>query len=309
MRIAIVTPAYNVAAYIATTLRSVLRQTHEDWSMVVVDDGSGDGTGAIADAFASRRLRVVRQSNQGVSASRNAGLNQVDGEAVLFLDADDWLAPDALERLAAALASDPRAVGAVGAYVRVGVDGQTSGLVAPASGGLLRPLLIRNRFINGGHVLLRRTAVTAAGGFRTDLSFGEDWEYWVRVALGGAFVAVPGRAPTLFALDRAGGAYRRLAADPASFIKCLDAIHANPGLIGHLSKAERNRLRRMGEAEAYWVLGREMIRHGPRPEAWRWLLRSAAIHPTMRGVIRLVTSGLVPGLPPSWRGPFRPYVQ
>ncbi len=307
MRIAIVTPAHNVAAHIATTLRSVLRQTHDDWTMVVVDDGSDDSTGAIAREFVNRRLRVVRQSNQGVSAARNTGLRHVDGDAVLFLDADDWLAPDALERLSATLEDAPWASGAVGPYAQVGEDGRARRPVPAASGALLRPLLIRNRFINGGHVLLRRQAVTAAGAFRTDLSFGEDWEYWVRVAQTGEFAAVRGAEPTLFALERAVGAYRSLAADPAAFIKCLDAIHANPGLAEHLPERERMRLRRRAEAEAYWVLGREMVRHGLRPESWRWLLRSALVCPTTRGVARVVASGLAPGLPPSWRGPFRPY--
>jgi len=307
MRIAIVTPAHNLAAHIATTLRSVLRQTHGDWTMVVVDDGSDDSTGAIAREFVNRRLRVIRQPNQGVSAARNTGLRQVDGDAILFLDADDWLAPDALERLSATLEDSPWASGAVGAYARVGPDGRAGRPVAAASGDLLRPLLVRNRFINGGHVLLRRHAVEAAGTFRTDLSFGEDWEYWIRVAQIGEFAAVRGTEPTLFALERATGAYRSLAGDPAAFMKCLDTIHANPGLAARLAEPERHRLRRRAEAEAYWVLGREMVRHGFRPESWRWLLRSALVCPTTRGLARLVASGLAPGLPPSWRGPFRPY--
>lgn len=307
MRIAIVTPAHNVAAHIATALRSVLRQTHEDWTMVVVDDGSDDSAGAIAREFINRRLRVIHQPNRGVSAARNTGLRHVDGDAVLFLDADDWLAPDALERLSLTLEDSPWAAGAVGAYARVGPDGRAGRPVPAASGALLRPLLIRNRFINGGHVLIRRQAVEAAGTFRTDLSFGEDWEYWVRVAQGGEFAAVRGSEPTLFALERASGAYRSLAADPAAFIKCLDAIHANPGLADHLPAPERHRLRRRAEAEAYWILGREMVRHGLRPAAWQWLLRSALVCPTTRGVVRLIASGLAPGLPPSWRGPFRPY--
>lgn len=307
MRIAIVTPAHNVAPHIATALRSVLRQTHDDWTMVVVDDGSTDNTGAIAREFANRRLRVVRQDNLGVSAARNTGLRHVDGDAVLFLDGDDWLAPDALERLARTLDASPWAIAAVGAYARVDAAGHAHAPVKPAEGALLRPLLVRNRFINGGHVLLRRDGLTTAGGFRTDLSFGEDWEFWVRVAMQGEFAAVRGGDPTLFALDRAGGAYRKLAADPDAFMTCLSAIHTNPDLIGHLDAADRDQLRRRAESEAYWVLGREMIRHGVRPNAWPWLFRSATACPTTRGFARLAASVLLPGLPSSWRGPFRPY--
>lgn len=307
MRIAIVTPAHNVAPHIATTLRSVMRQTHDDWTMVVVDDGSSDNTGAIAREFANRRLRVIRQSNLGVSAARNAGLRLADGDAVLFLDGDDWLAPDALERLAATLDASPWAIAAVGAYARVGASLRPGAPVKPPSGALLRKLLVRNRFINGGHVLMRRDALAAAGGFRTDLSFGEDWEFWVRLAMQGEFAPVFGGDPTLYALDRAGGAYRRLAVNPEAFMTCLDAIHSNPGLIGHLDAADRDQLRRRAESEAYWVLGREMIRHGVRPDAWPWLFRSATICPTTLGFARLAASVLLPGLPSAWRGPFRPY--
>jgi len=307
MRIAIVTPAHNVAPHIATTLRSVMRQTHADWKMVVVDDGSSDNTGAIAREFVNRRLSVIRQPNQGVSAARNVGLQAVEGDAILFLDADDWLAPDALERLAATLDSSPWAVAAVGGYARVHAAGHVGAPVRPAAGALLRSLLIRNRFINGGHVLLRRHEAIAAGRFRTDLSFGEDWEFWVRVAMQGEFAAVPGVDPTLYALERAGGAYRRLAVEPAAFMTCLDAIHGNPDLIGHLDAADRDQLRRRAEAEAYWVLGRELIRHGARPHAWPWLFRSATTWPTTRGFARLAASLVMPGLPSSWRGPFRPY--
>ena len=174
MRIGIVTPAFNVAPFIAETIRSVLAQTHRDWAMVVVDDGSTDGTGDVVLGFRDPRLQLVVQPNAGVSAARNRGAAAlVDCDAMLFLDGDDVLAPFALSTLAAALG--PRAVAAVGAYERGGR------VFLPASGDLLERLLVRNLFVNGGHVLVRRDAVQP---FRADLCYGEDWEFWVRLALG-----------------------------------------------------------------------------------------------------------------------------
>ncbi len=307
MRVAIIIPAHDVAGHIATALRSVMRQTHADWRAVVVDDGSCDSTGAIAQEFTNRRLHVVRQANQGVSAARNAGLREVDGDAVLFLDADDWLAPDALERLVAALRAAPWAVASVGPYARVGTDGRAGRIVRPYGGDLLRELLVRNRFLNGGHLLIRREAIGWAGAFRPDLAFGEDWEYWSRLALFGPFAADRGDEPVLHALDRADGAYRRLAADPAAFMACLSAIHANPMLRDRLGPATRTALRRKAEAEAGWILAREMVRHGAWREGGHWLWRSATANPTLRALVRLTALCLAPGLPPSWRGPFRPY--
>ena len=73
MRIAIVTPAFNVAPYIGDAIVSVLAQTHRDWTMAVVDDGSTDATAAVAARFAYPGMRLLRQANAGVSAARNRG--------------------------------------------------------------------------------------------------------------------------------------------------------------------------------------------------------------------------------------------
>ena len=308
MRIAIITPAFNVAPYIETAIRSVLAQTHRDWTMVVVDDGSSDDTAALARATTTDpRLRLLLQPHQGVSAARQAGLRGTDAEAVLCLDADDWLAPTALERLADALAAAPEAVAAVGAYARVTPEGVTGRTVVPAGGDLLRPLLVRNRFINGGHVLVRRTAVDAAGPFRADLAFGEDWEFWCRLAQHGYFVPLPDPAPVLFALNRPQGAYRRLAADPGAMTRCLDAIHGNPALADWLDPPTRAHLRRQADAEAFWILGREMTRHGAGRQAHAWIWRSLRARPRLRAAARLLVAHAAPLLPGAWRGPFRPY--
>ena len=174
MRIGIVTPAFNVAPYIGDTIRSVLDQTHRDWTMVVVDDGSTDGTASVVQAFSDPRLKLISQTNAGVSAARNCGAAALqDCDSVLFLDGDDTLAPFALATLAAALT--PATVAAAGAYERGGR------VFKPALGDPLERLLVRNLFVNGGHVLIRREAVQL---FRTDLRYGEDWEFWVRLALG-----------------------------------------------------------------------------------------------------------------------------
>ena len=93
MRIGIVTPAFNVSPFIGETIVSVLAQTHGDWTMVVVDDGSTDETASVVRGFDDPRLRLVSQQNAGVSAARNRGAVALDCDAVLFLDGDDGLAP------------------------------------------------------------------------------------------------------------------------------------------------------------------------------------------------------------------------
>ena len=87
--ISIVIPLYNNASYIVRALRSVLRQTFQDYKVIVVDDGSTDGSGALAAAVDDVRIRVIRQENGAVSAARNRGIRETHGELIALLDADD----------------------------------------------------------------------------------------------------------------------------------------------------------------------------------------------------------------------------
>lgn len=98
----VVIPAYNAEAYLADAVASVLAQTCGDWECLVVDDGSTDGTGALADRLASgdARLRVIHQPNAGLGGARNAGVSESRGKWILYLDADDVYHPQTLARLA-----------------------------------------------------------------------------------------------------------------------------------------------------------------------------------------------------------------
>ena len=305
MRIDVVTPAFNVAPYIGTAIRSVLAQTHQYWTMTIVDDGSTDDTAAVIAGFSDPRLRVIRQPNAGVSAARNRGLEMTNADAVLFLDADDWLSPDAFSILAAALAADPAAVAAVGPYQRVPdqAPNSRSRIWHPASGDLLRSLLVRNLFANGGHLLIRRNMLVAAGRFQPDLRYGEDWEYWVRLSCLGSFTAARSLAPLLFVRERHGGAYFGMAARPESFVPCMEAIFDAPALKARFPAAELASLRRRAEAENDWIVGRELIRHGRPLEGRQFLRRSVRAAPCLRRLALLAAGSL----PIFQIGPFRRY--
>jgi glycosyltransferase involved in cell wall biosynthesis len=307
MRIDIITPAYDVAPYIGDAIRSVLAQTHRYWTMTIVDDGSTDETAAIAATFDDPRIRLLRQRNAGVSAARNLGLVASNAEAVLFLDADDWLSPDALATLAEALRTAPNAIAAVGPYQRVvgGTPDHVQGgrICPPASGDLLKSLLVRNLFANGGHLLIRRHKVETAGTFNLSLTYGEDWEYWTRLACFGSFAAAPGRTPLLFVRERHDSAYRGMAARPESFVPCMDAIFNAPALRSRFSAPDLASLRRAAEAENDWIVGRELIRHGKAPEGRHFLRRSIRAAPGLKRLALLTAACL----PMTRLGPFRSY--
>lgn len=305
MRIGIVIPAWNVAVYLGKALASVLAQTHADWRLVVVDDGSTDDTAAVVAAFADARTSLVQQANAGVSAARNRGLDALDdaAEAVLFLDGDDWLAEDALARMVAALRVGRGAVAAVGPCA-IGAR-----VRRVASGDVLERLLWRNRFANPGQVLIRRAAAVRAGPFRHDLRYGEDWDYLVRLATLGRFAPVAGAAPVLHVRVRPGGASRRYGHDPDAFRACLDAIFANHALGDRFSLMRLAGLRVRAEAESKWVIGRELIRCGDLVHGRAWLRRSLVAQPSARRLALLAAAHALSVLPTPLRGPFVPYAE
>jgi glycosyltransferase involved in cell wall biosynthesis len=299
LRIDVVIAACDMAPWIGTCLASLLDQTHAEWTAIVVDDGSRDGTAAVVGCFRDPRIRLLRQLNAGVSAARNRGLAEIGGDAVLFLDADDWLAPDALARMAAALARHPDAAAVWGRFAlmaeRASPGDTPQRVIRPRLRGAdaLPALLVGNCFANGGHVLIRRCAAARTGRFNTRLSFGEDWEYWVRLALVGPLLPVPGAAPLLFVRQRDGGAYRSRAADLGAFVPASLAIFHNPEVRARLSERRLQSLQRAGQAEKAWIAGRVTLQMGDRDEALALLRWSVRHRPTLRRIVLLLALHLL----------------
>ena len=113
--ISVVIPAYNATATLAETLRSALRQTHAELEVIVVDDGSKDGTRAMAESFAAEdpRVRVISKANAGVAAARNTGIDAARGDFIAPLDADDLWHPDKLRLQLERFTNGPPSLGLV----------------------------------------------------------------------------------------------------------------------------------------------------------------------------------------------------
>lgn len=96
--ISVIMPVYNTKQYLEQAIESVLYQTYQDWELILVDDGSTDGSGEMCDVYAKKdcRICVIHQNNKGVSGARNTGMKHVSGEFIQFLDSDDWLYPETL---------------------------------------------------------------------------------------------------------------------------------------------------------------------------------------------------------------------
>lgn len=106
--ISVVIPLYNKKESVAHTLECVLNQTYQEFEVVVVDDGSTDGSAKVVEGFVDERIRLIRQENGGVSAARNRGIKEAVSEYVAFLDADDEWKPEHLQTLVGLMEKYPQ---------------------------------------------------------------------------------------------------------------------------------------------------------------------------------------------------------
>lgn len=188
--VSVVVPAYNAAAHLDRTLASLRAQTFRDFEVIVVDDGSTDGTAAIVAKTASRdgRFRLIRQANAGVAAARNRGLAEVRGRYFANLDADDMWRPKFLERTLEMLEAAPNAAFCFARSRWIGPDGGLlPGEEVPCSGPVdFRELLLRNPVGNGSASLMRTAHVRRVGGYDEalirDFGNGEDWLLLLQLA-------------------------------------------------------------------------------------------------------------------------------
>jgi glycosyltransferase involved in cell wall biosynthesis len=193
-------PVWNAAATVERAVESIRRQTFPDWELVIVDDGSTDGTFDILSGLAreERRLRLWRQPHAGIVAALNAGLTAARADFIARMDADDETLPGRLEDQLRFLERHPE-VGVVGSLVEFGGDRARAGgyaLHVDWMNSLVTPEEIRlNRFVESpfAHpsVMLRREWTVRHGGYREG-DFPEDYELWLRwLEAGVAMAKVP----------------------------------------------------------------------------------------------------------------------
>lgn len=191
-RVSIIMPAFNAEPFIREAIESVLAQTYRDYELIVVDDGSTDGTLAAVETYRSG-TQVLRQPHAGAVAARNYGIRQSAGELVAFLDADDLWLPGFLDAVVEAF--DARAeVGAAYAWLRyIDPDGQ------PLPGGTQDRLwpdvlaqALHHCFAVPSTLVVRRSRLDQVGLFDPELRGGEDRDLLIRLAAAGTvFVCVP----------------------------------------------------------------------------------------------------------------------
>ncbi len=193
-QISVVMAAKDYARFLPTAVGSVLRQTLTDWELVIVDDGSADGTpAAVAPYLADRRIRYVRSDKLGQPRAKNLGARLTTGDWIAYLDADDAWLPNKLEAQLAELARHPAAGVAFCLRTLIGEDGEPlpdqPAAPPPPRGEVLSALFARN-FVCFSSVLIRREVFEAVGGFDPDLDLAIDYDFWLRAARHTEFACV-----------------------------------------------------------------------------------------------------------------------
>lgn len=270
--VSVIIPAHNAEETLAETLESVRAQTYANLEVLVIDDGSVDGTHELASriALGDQRIRVLAQPNAGVAAARNHGIREAKGAYLAFLDADDLWSPEKIEAQVARMRESGRHVGLVYCW-SAAID--EDGIVLadwdrPSRAGKVFTQLQRCNFVgNGSVVLVRKEIAQKIGGFETRLREAgaqgcEDVLFYLKAARECEFALVR---------EHQVG-YRRSAANMSSDWRCMlrsyllvtdEMERIDPRLRRHM---------RAGVARYGFWLFLQMLSTGRFGEAWRFLV-------------------------------------
>lgn len=194
-KVSVIIPTFNRRALLPETIQSVFAQSLTNYEIIVIDDGSIDSTHeSIVDLIEAGKIRYAYQTNKGESAARNHGMALACGEYLLFLDSDDLLLPDTLEKQVACLDSQPN-VGLVhGAYTKFSEDVPDLGLRETScySGHMYPKILLQWDILMAvPTVMVRASIMRKVGGFDESMRQAADLDMWRRLSRHTIFCALP----------------------------------------------------------------------------------------------------------------------
>lgn len=184
IELSVVLPVYNGLPFLGPAIESVLKQSHEDFECIIINDGSSDGSAEVIDDFARRdgRIRVVHQDNEGLVTALNRGLSLAGAPLIARMDADDIAMPNRLA-LQIAYLRDRSDVAVLGTSLTI-ID--KAGLQVGQLAYPVGPIRVAERLKHGcaiAHptVMMRREAVLNVGGYRDNYPHAEDYDLWLRI--------------------------------------------------------------------------------------------------------------------------------
>jgi glycosyltransferase involved in cell wall biosynthesis len=183
--VSIIIPAYNASLYLQRAIESVLKQTFENFELIIVNDGSIDNTEDIVKRFQKKdkRIRYIQHDkNRGSSEARNTGIKTAKGKYVAFLDSDDEWLENKLEKQLEVFKNPQINVVTCWAYWVDEIKNKTSIYAVPYFDDSL-PYILRENYLlsNPSGVVLKKSVIKKVGLFDNSLIFVEDWDYWIRI--------------------------------------------------------------------------------------------------------------------------------
>jgi glycosyltransferase involved in cell wall biosynthesis len=220
-------PTYNREFLLKETLDSVFAQTYKDFEVVVVDDGSTDGTRQMLEK-GGYNVRYFWQENAGDAAARNKLIELAKGKYISFLDSDDLLYPDVLERMAGAMPKDAEDAVVYGPYIAIDEQGNIlRRRKKKVYSGRITRHLFENILIHSCGSLLSRKMLVESGGFDVKLAVCSDYDLWLRLSLKYNFI---GLQEPVFKRRRHGGNISKISfANKNTEYKVLENFYFNGG--------------------------------------------------------------------------------
>ncbi|MBY6032511.1 glycosyltransferase family 2 protein [Marinobacter daepoensis] len=275
--VSVVTPTFNRADYLPVAVESVLAQSMADFELIVVDDGSTDGTEELMQRYLSDpRVKYFYQENQGQSVARNRGIDEARGQYICFLDSDNAWVETKLEVSLRAFNENHHADIVYGDYIAIDAAGKELGVNRMKRySGHITPQLLRDNFVSMNTTMTRKRCFAEMGGFDKADRLAEDYGLWLRFSTRYQFLYVP---------EVLG--YYRVMEDQISSDKDK-RFWANEQLIRGFLKAfpgavARNEARR-GLSYFHVRKGRYELSVGRSVPALKHLLCSVALDPFWRG--------------------------
>jgi glycosyltransferase involved in cell wall biosynthesis len=227
-KVSVVIPAFNAMKYLPKTVESVLSQSFSDFEVIVVNDGSSDETEQWVSQIEDARIKLISQTNQGLAAARNTGIQNSEGEYIAFLDADDLWEATKLEKQVLILEEAPQ-TGLVYTWLAyIDDEGIPTGRVFKncEEGNVWRRLIEHNIVESGSVAMVRRQCFDTCGVFDQNLhSFVEDLDMWLRIARHYPFQVV--REPLVYYRQHSTSASRSWEAMERSFEIVIEKTFAS----------------------------------------------------------------------------------
>ncbi len=183
-KVSVIIPAYNAMTFLPITLEGVLKQTFQDFEVLIINDGSSDHIEQWGKEILDQRVTLISQKNQGPAIARNTGLAHAKGEYFAFLDADDLWADTKLEKQVSVLDNNPD-IGLVYSWVgSIDHQGNIRGkLLKNNVEGDVWSVLIQHNIIEcGSNPMVRHICFEKAGNFDPQLPYAQEWDMWLRIA-------------------------------------------------------------------------------------------------------------------------------